>query len=483
MATQAPEGSEPPGPESPARPEPLARPEPPARSGIWAPERRALSIGLVLTITLVASEALAVVTILPLIRQDLGGLRLYGWVTSAFFLGSLFGIVLAGQEADRRGPAPPFVAGLVLFAAGLAVGGAAPSMGVLVLGRAIQGVGAGAIPAVAYVSIGRSYPEALQPRIFAVLSTAWVIPGLIGPGVSALVAERAGWRWVFFGLIPLVAGSGCLTVRSLRGLAPVAREPTPGRTVDALRVAAGTGLVLAGLTATSPIAAPPLVAAGVVVGFAPLRRLLPPGTLSARPGLPVAVLSRGLLTFAFFGTDAFVPLTITSVRGRSTAVASVVVTLATLTWTAGAWVQERRSRSWSGRRLVTMGLVIVVAGIGCFSLVLFARVPLFVAGIGWGIGGFGIGLAYAPISVIVLGQARAGQEGAASASMQLADNLGVALGAGLGGAALAVGEALGWQLRAGLAVAFAAAAAVGLIGVATAQRLPQSVLAARDVPR
>jgi MFS family permease len=446
--------------------------------GIWAPERRALSIGLVLTITLVASEALAVVTILPLVRQDLGGLRLYGWVTSAFFLGSLFGIVLAGQEADRRGPARPFVVGLTLFAIGLAVGGSAPSMGVLVLGRAIQGVGGGAIPAVAYVSIGRSYPESLQPRIFAVMSTAWVLPGLAGPGLSALVAEHVGWRWVFFGLIPLVAAAGSLAVRSLRRLAPLGGTWVPGRTLDALRVAAGTGLVLAGLTSASPLLAVVFIAGGVVVGVKSLRRLLPAGTFSARPGLPVAVLSRGLLTFAFFGTDAFVPLTVTSVRGRTTAVASIVVTTATMTWTAGAWVQERTARLWSGRRLVTAGMLFVVAGIGCVGSALSSRTPLALIGIGWGIGGFGIGLAYAPISVMVLGQAPPGQEGAASASMQLADNLGVALGAGVGGAAIALGQAVGWPLRTGLAIAFAAAAVVGLIGVAIAYRLPRGALAA-----
>jgi MFS family permease len=75
--------------------------------GLFAPSRRALTIGLVLTVTLVAFEALAVVTILPVIKDDLGGLRLYGWVTSAFFLGTLIGIVVAGAESDRRGPGPP----------------------------------------------------------------------------------------------------------------------------------------------------------------------------------------------------------------------------------------------------------------------------------------------------------------------------------------------------------------------------------------
>src|SRR5438552_7637013 len=77
--------------------------------GLWAPQRRALTTGLVLTITFVASEALAVVTVMPVVARDLGGLRLYGWVFSAFMLGSVVGIVAAGREADRRGPAVPFV--------------------------------------------------------------------------------------------------------------------------------------------------------------------------------------------------------------------------------------------------------------------------------------------------------------------------------------------------------------------------------------
>ena len=130
-----------------------------AAGGLWAAPRRALTAGLVLTITFIASEALAVVTVMPLVARDLGGLDLYGWVFSAFMLGSVVGIVVAGREADRRGPGGPYVAGLALFAAGLLVAGLAPAMPVLVAGRALQGLGAGAVPAVAYVSIGRSLPE------------------------------------------------------------------------------------------------------------------------------------------------------------------------------------------------------------------------------------------------------------------------------------------------------------------------------------
>ena len=212
----------------------------------------------------------------------------------------------------------------------------------------------------------------------------------------------------------------------------------------------------------------------------PLRRLLPPGTLTARPGLPVTVLSRGLLTFAFFGADTYVPLAITAVRGRSTAVASLAVTAATLAWTAGSWVQERKAADWPGRRLIRAGLLIVVAGIACQTAALFPAVPVAVAVVGWAVGGFGIGLAYSPISLIVLGEAPAGQEGAASASLQLSENLGVALGAGLGGVLVAAGAAAGWLPRAGIAGAFAMTAAVALLAAVLARRIPRRTIPAPD---
>jgi MFS family permease len=448
-----------------------------AVGGLLSPPRRGLTIGLVLTITLVAFEALAVITILPAIKDDLEGIRLYGWATSAFQLGLMVGIVVAGGQADRRGPVPPFVAGIALFAAGLVVGGLAPTMLVLVLGRALQGLGAGAVPAVAYAVIGRSYPEALRPRVFAVLSTAWVVPGLVGPAVSALVAERLGWRWVFLGLLPLVIASAALAVPSLRRIGPPARPVSPaGRLGRAVAVAAATGLVLAGLSSGSLLAGAALVAAGLLLGVRPLRRLLPPGTLAARRGLPVTVLSRGLLTFAFFGADTYVPLALTAVRGRSTAVASVAVTAATLSWTAAAWVQERKAADWPGRRLIRAGFLIVAAGIACELAALFPGVPVAVGVAGWAVGGFGIGLAYSPVSLIVLGEAPSGQEGVASASLQLADTLGVALGAGLGGVLVAVGAAAGWAEWAGIAGAYALTATVAVAAAVLARRIPSRTL-------
>ncbi len=467
--------------------------------GLWAPQRRALTTGLVLTITFVASEALAVVTVMPVVARDLGGLRLYGWVFSAFMLGSVVGIVAAGREADRRGPAAPFVAGVVLFGSGLAVAGLAPSMGVLVAGRVLQGLGAGAVPSVAYATIGRSLPEALRARMMAVLSTAWVAPGLAGPAISAEVARLFGWRWVFLGLLPVVAVAGSIAVPALIRLGPpAASEARQHRLTDGLRTAAGATMILAGLSlaagsgaagsgAAGPVVAGSgaivaglaLIAVGGVAGLPALRRLVPPGTLTGRPGLPATIASRGLLTFAFFGADAYVTLAVTAVRHRSPVMAGLAVTGATVAWTAGAWVQARLSDVWEGRRLVRIGLVIILAGIAGMVLMLQPAVPVAEGLAAWTVAGLGMGLAYAPLSLMMLQKAPPGQEGRASASLNLTDVLGTAIGIGVGGAAVAA--TAGSDLRLGITAAFAAAAAVALVALAFTRRLPAGTSSAPPV--
>ncbi|MBO0824466.1 MAG: MFS transporter, partial [Actinobacteria bacterium] len=439
-------------------------PEVDTGGGLWSAQRRALTTGLVLTVTFIASEALAVVTIMPVVARNLGGLSLYGWVFSAFMLGSVIGIVAAGRQADRYGPARPFLGGVALFCAGLAIAGSAPTMLVLVGGRALQGIGAGAVPAVAYVAVGRSLPENLRARMMAVMSTAWVVPGMVGPAIAAAVASFFGWRFVFLGLIPLVLATAALALPALFRLgkppadeaSSASRPGTEHRLIDGLAVAAGAGLTLAGLTRVAGaghgvgqlLVELGLLAAGIGAMGISLRRLLPAGTFSARRGLPDVILCRGLLTFTFFGADAYVTLTITTVRHHSPALAGVAVTGATLAWTAGAWVQARLNSRVEARRLVGWGLIVVLVGVAAMALVLLPAVPVYIGLAAWTVAGLGIGLAYAPITLLMLREAPDGREGWASASLTLSDVLGTALGIGAGGAAVAAATAHGWPLAA-----------------------------------
>jgi len=438
----------------------------------------------VLTITLVAFESLAVAIVMPEVESDLGGLALYGWVFSGFFLASLLGIVVAGQMADRRGLAFPFTGGLVLFGLGLAVGGAAWSMPVLVVGRVAQGLGAGAIPATVYAAIGRGYPSAARPRMFATTSTAWVIPGLIGPTVAALVAHAWSWRVVFLGLLPIVAIALVMTVPALRALGPpvdddgrtLARDPAADRRglrlVLVLVVAVGA--VLAATTDSPLIIGAPVDLVGIGVAIWAFRGLVPEGTLRLAPGVPVTVAVRGLLTWGFFGADAYISLAVIDGRGSSTFVAGAALSVGCVTWTAGSWIQAHLIDRLGPRGLDRIGFT-AIAGSVALMIGVALRLPVGLAVLAWAVSCLGMGLAYSPLSSTVLAAARAGEEGVASAALQLSDTLGIAVGTGIGGSIVALGDRKGWAVSSSTALVFASALVVVLVGLAAAGRLPERV--------
>jgi len=417
---------------------------------------------------------------MPRVARDLGGIELYGWVFSAFFLGSLIGIVIVGGAIDRRGLALPFAAGLGLFGAGLLVGGLAPSMPVLVAARFVQGLGAGAIPPIAYVAIGRSLPDALRPRMFATMSTAWILPGVAGPAIAAAIGEALSWRYVFLGLLPLIALSGAMTLRALHdiGAAPddqaaeaSASAAARARLPLAIQVAVGAGLVMIGLTSGAALPTVALIGLGLPVGIHALVRLTPAGTLRARPVLPAAVLLRGILAFAFFGIDAFVPLVLVEWRGRSLTESGIAVSVATVTWTVGSWIQARGSTRWSSQRFVQVGFGVVVAGLAGFMLVLREDVSWLTAFPTFALACFGMGLAISPQALIVLREASADEQGSASSALSLTDTLGSALGTGLAGAIIAASVRSTGRPVGGLGVAFGVCVLAGIGGLLLTRRL------------
>jgi MFS family permease len=442
--------------------------------GAWSASYRRLTLGLVLIMLGPAFETLSVATILPKIVANLGGLSFYGWSFSAYMLATLVGLILAGDEADQRGPAIPFIFGVALFATGLALAGTASSMIMFVISRGVQGFGAGIIASVVYVCVGRGYPEQLKPRMVAVLSSAWVVPGLIGPALAGLVADFVGWRWVFLGLFPIVPLATGLVFPALRKLTPSLKRRSLNlpRLLATAGLVAGSGVVLTGLQAQSTAIAIILILPGLAIGIPSLRHLLPPGTLRVKAGLPAAIATMGLLSLAYFGGEAFLPLTLVSIRGQNTIIAGIALTAATLTWTAGSWVQAHLAPRQGRRILVIIGLLLIALGLAGITSVLIPGIPVIVAIAAWGVGGLGMGLAYSTLSLVVLETAPGDQMGSASASMELSSVLGTAIGTGLGGAIIAFAAGSGRSPSWGITVIDLLVIAVIGLSILTAVRLP-----------
>ncbi|MFM8972996.1 MAG: MFS transporter, partial [Actinomycetota bacterium] len=408
---------------------------------------------------------------------------LCGWVFSAICLGQILGTVTAGRSADRAGPGRGFLAALTCFATGLAVAGAAPTMAVVVVARAVQGVGAGALLALAYVLIGRTTPAELHPRVLAVIASSWEIPALIGPALAGTVADGVGWRWVFWGLLPLVAVAAVITLPAMRsvGPPPLGGPEPPDRRRAAVVLTFGATVTLVGATSHRPIVALPLALGGLAITGRTFLRMLPAGTARFAPGTPAATAVRFLVASSYFGVDAFVALTLNEVRGTGAAVSGLALTGASLTWVAGAWLQERKVRAVGPRRFVRIGMGILAVAIAGLVVTAALPVPIALPIAAWALGGFGMGMTYAPLWLVVFSLTPVGGEGTASAALQLSDTLGIALGTGAVGAVVAAGTGAGRSTGAALAVAFAACAVVAAIASIAAGRLPRR-LDERSVP-
>ena len=454
-------------------------------SGVYAPAYRRLTIGIVCTILVVAFEAIGVITAMPVVARELDGLRFYALAFSAFMTTSVVGMVVAGGLCDRRGPRLPFLASAAVFGLGLVLAAAAPSMLVLVAARAVQGVGAGVNIVAVYVILARGYPEALRPRAFAVLSSAWVLPSILGPAVAGWLADEVSWRLVFLGVLPLLVPAVLLVRPRLPALDTVpGRSPSaPRRRLPyALAAAAGAALLQYAAQRLDQVAVLLAVGGGALLA-AGLPQLLPPGTLRAARGLPTTVLMRGVLAGAFFGAETFVPLMLVQERGLSTTLAGFSLTGAALGWAAGSWFQGRPALRLPREVLVRVGALLLTGGIALVAAALLPAVPAAVVAVAWTVAGVGMGLGITTVGVLVLEQSPPAEAGGNSAALQVSDAVGSVAGIGVAGAVFAAlhGEPAGDRLA--FLLIWASMALLAALGAGFAGRVVPRRRTDADAPR
>jgi MFS family permease len=410
---------------------------PATRDSIFGAEYRTLTLGVISVMSIVAFEAMGVITAMPTAARDLDGLELYAWGATAVTAAALFATAAAGGWADQKGPLPPLACGLGVFLLGTVVCGFAPDMLVLLGGRALQGLGFGAGFVAIYVVIGRAYPEHMRPRVFTGLSGAWVVPGIVGPLVSGWITEVFGWRWVFLAIGLLIVPVAAVLLPKLysshlEALPGSGEQPIPGRKRAALFAALGV-IALQASGQLLDLSAIPLALAGALMLWFALPRLLPSGTIRARRGLPTVVLTRGIFAGGFFGAEWFIPLMLVRERGLSSVLAGGALAGAAVGWFIGSWLQGRPTMTMRRDRLVTMGGVFTAIGVALSAVVAFDVIPWQVIVVTWTIGAFGMGILYGSLAVLVLNLSPAGEQGVNSAALQISDSIGVILATGLGG--------------------------------------------------
>ncbi|GLY28314.1 MFS transporter [Kineosporia sp. NBRC 101731] len=402
--------------------------------------------GIVTLITLIAFEAVAVSTAMPVLTRDLNAVREIGFGFSVFIAAQLVGVVLSGSWCDTSGTRRPVTTGLVLFGGGQLICGFAPTFTFLLAGRALAGGGAGLLVVAMYVVIADVFPTRLQPRVFSLTAGAWVVPGIVGPALAGWLAEEVTWRLVFLLVVPLAVPPALALLPKLRS-AP-SHEPgdpsalTPSqvrrRAVCGVAVTAGVLGLQWGLARLGHgVVGGTVVVLALLLVVAGFRPLVPRGTLLLRRGLPTVIALRGLFAGMFFGAESFIPLMLINQHGFEAGQAGLVLTGGIVGWTAGSYVQARPWMPLPRHLLFVIGALIIATSL--ISLTLLIRPPVsgwLVLPL-WAFCATGMGLSIASTGVLTLSYSEPGQEGRNSSALQLSDALGAALGIGVTGAAFA----------------------------------------------
>jgi MFS family permease len=437
---------------------------------------RNLTVGLCMTVVAIAFEAIAVATAMPVAARELDGLTYYAWLFSLFVIGMLFSTVVTGRLSDRIGPARPLLVGLAIFAVGLVVAATAQHIAQLIGGRLIQGLGSGVINTAIFVCVAQAYSTRQRPRMFTYISTAWVLPSFLGPPVAAWLTSAFSWHWVFIAVLPLVALGGAMVLPTLlimiRSYRPQEGEPAarPASLWAAGLVAVAAAAIQLAGQRLDWLALVLLIAgvAGLLVG---LPRLMPPGFLRLGRGLPAVIMVRGLLPGAHFGTEAFIPLMLVEQRKISLVLAGAVLTIGSIGWTTGSWLQSRPWLKIRRDRLITYGCLSVAVGVSIVATVGISPGLWFgLVAVGWIFAGLGMGLATSSTSLAVMTLSKVSVQGRNASSLNLFDALGTGIFVGLSGTIFAALRPTG-NMSLTFGVVYAAMLGVTLLAVGSSLRI------------
>jgi len=439
------------------------------------PSARTLGAGIVALVLAVAFEGMAVSTAMPAAAQDLGQISLYAWAFSIYTLGMVVSAVIVGRVADAIGPVKPLAASYLLFGVGLLLGGLATSMGWLIAARFLQGLGGGGLNLAMTVVIAHGFDGRRQATMMSWISAAWVLPSLVGPALAAWITQTWSWHWVFFAILPVMvvgaalAGPALLRMDAAHTLDEHAdRDPAPIWT--GIVLALGVALLQVAGQHLSWRSAALFVVAVAMMGLA-LRRLMPAGFFRAAPGIPATAWSRLLLSGAYFAALNFVPLMLVEERGLSLFRAGLVISVGSLGWTLGSWLQSRPWLRLRRDQIITAGVLSATIGIALLAAV--AWWPAL--GVGFGVlgcilGGLGMGLALSSTALVTMSLSTPAQQGRNNSALQSSETLGISLFTAVAGTIFANLHASGDLPRTFGAVMLAQIAVV-VLGVASSLRI------------
>ncbi len=370
-----------------------------------------------------ASNVYLTTSLLPTIVEQIGGIEFYAWTMTAFLVASVIMAMLVGRLLTTQGAVRSYLLALGLFAIGSLISAASVGMPMLLLGRAVQGLGGGLLAGLGYALIQRTLPERLWTRAAALVSAMWGVGNIVGPVVGGLFGQFGAWRTAFIVLAVISVALAGLVVRSMpRTVRSPSRESVPVWSLVLLTAAVAAVSVASILPHLVATVIAVLVGAGLTVAFLAWERRAPSAVLpklvfAARSPLKWVYLAVAVLAFGI-GTEAFLPLFGQEIGGLDPLIAGLLGAALSFGWSLTQLISAG-ARAGRVRMLITAGPLLLAVGLFGYGLLqredagawLIAGwfVTLFVAGAG-------IGLAFPHLTVAALGSTSDEEQGAKAAA-------------------------------------------------------------------
>lgn len=452
-------------------------------------ERGPVLIALMMTTGLVAIDATILATAVPTIVKDLGGFSQFPWLFSIYLLAQAVSVPVYAKLADTVGRKPIVLTGIALFLLGSVLCGLAWSMPMLIVFRAIQGLGAGAVQPMAVTIAGDIYTVAERAKVQGYLASVWAISAVVGPTLGGLFSQFLTWRWIFFVNIPLCVIAAWMLLRQFHESV----EPRRHRVdyLGAVLLTASLSLLIMAVLEGGQAWAwnSPASIGSFALGSLLLSLFLLAERRAAEPMLPLWVFRRHLLLSTalvsigvgaiLIGLTSFVPTFLEGAIGTTPLVAGLALAALTIGWPISASLSGRLYLRIGFRRTALIGSSIVLLGItGLAATAANPAVPLVAAGCF--VVGLGLGLVATPSLIAAQSSVEWNERGVVTGANLFSRSIGSAVGVAIFGAVANGIFAASGNGAPDAATVIAGSSAVFLaVGVVAAL----TVLAAASMPR
>ncbi|MDE2702536.1 MAG: MDR family MFS transporter [Chloroflexota bacterium] len=396
--------------------------------------------GLLLAVFLASLDQTVVGTAIPRIVTDLGGFDRFTWITTSYIVASITFVPIVGRLSDLYGRKAFFIGGILLFLVGSVLAGASQTMNQLIAARAVQGVGGGAMMALAFTTVADLFAPRERGKYTGYVAAVYGFSSMIGPVLGGLITDNLSWHWIFYVNVPLGSAVIFLFIRFFPNVKPAKRKHRLDYPGMALLIAAVVsllvGLSLAGVEyawSSPQIIGTLLFAAVTAIAFIVVE------WRSADPIMPLSIYSDRIVSislavtfltgFAMFGTIIFIPLFFQAVLGTSATSSGSFLTPMMLSMVLAAALSGQALSRFGGHYRIQglIGFAIFLVGLVFTSQMTpdtsFLEAVAFITVLG-----FGVGITYPCFSISVQNAVPAQLLGAATSATQFFRQIGGALG-------------------------------------------------------